>query len=629
MNARRTRLIPALAATTREALGKIAASTIGLLAASGAMRLAIWWQAQTAGHPIRAYLLTAPIYNAADILTGTALGAAFAVAALLVRRHASGIARSWFWLALVLALLDAINVPAVYWLRGPITFQWLYYADLLRSFTAQSVVGAVVGGGVVALLVIAAATFFATSIAAAALIRLAAARGRGGVTLGAIVALLALGSLYAATRQSPIERFRGTFANPLAEFVASSWASVRHSLSGPADTDTSDYRIGMAPQVPVDPRRRPRNVILIIMESAGARFVLGPQAQPLPNIAALRRIGMTYITAYATTAASTRSNFAIMAARYPRFSYRPETYSLSSAPLMLLPGRLKRAGYDTAFFMGGDFAFQGVDHFLGGKGFDYMADVSSIPCARRIHAGSARWTNVDHVSDDCVTDALLRWTGAQRTKPFLAVLWNNDTHFPYSPAGAAPGNPKARYLAALRDLDGQIGRIISAVRDAGKLDDTLFVLVGDHGEAFEEHGNFGHGSTVFEEETHVPLIVANPQLFAGGSDARLASLIDIAPTILAANGLPPEPSWEGRDLLDPPTRRRLYIFAVQRDFIAGYREGDTKTVDNLRYGTIDRYDLSRDPLERHPVRLSGVQASDASAHLAGWAQYQERLYTQH
>jgi len=614
---------------TFAALGRIAAITLGLLAAGAAMRAVIWWQMQPGAHRFAAFIRTVPPYDAPDARIAVALGAIAALLALALPHAARRIARFWFGLACVLALLAGINVTAVYWLRGPVTWQWLYYADFLRSFTSRSVVGAVLTWQAFVFAGVAPLVFLAVDALVAAVLRWTGRKGGEGVALAIAAMLLATIALYSATRPAPVIRFRGTFANPLAEFAASGWSSLHSGLPDPRGEDDADYRTGAAQPSPADPRRRPRNVILIVMESVGARFVLGGQATALPNIAALRRMGRTFTAAYAPTASSTRSAFAILAARYPRFSYRPETYTLTDAPLVLLPERMRRASYDTAFFMAGDFAFQGLGRFLAQRGFDRMADLGQIPCARLTRASSTRWAHVDHVSDACATDALLRWIAEPRTHPFFATFWSIDTHFPYSAGADAPADPERRYLAALRNLDGQIGRIVAAVRAAGKLDDTVFVLVGDHGEAFEEHGNFSHGSTIFEEETHVPLIFANPQLFRGEADPRLASLIDIGPTLLAASGLSSEPSWEGRDLLGSPNRRRVYLFAAQRDLIAGYREADAKIVDNLRFGTVDRYDLARDPGEEHPRRLTGSAAATAARHIAGWAEYQEGLYRAH
>jgi hypothetical protein len=101
---------------------------------------------------------------------------------------------------------------------------------------------------------------------------------------------------------------------------------------------------------------------------------------------------------------------------------------------------------------------------------------------------------------------------------------------------------------------------------------------------------------------------------AGGIDTRIASLSDIAPTILDLAGLPPERSWQGRTLLAPTARQRVYVFATSRDYVLGYREGDSKTVIDLTTGSNVRYDLRRDPGERHPLTLGPDAARGGAAY---------------
>src|SRR6185437_2269049 len=66
------------------------------------------------------------------------------------------------------------------------------------------------------------------------------------------------------------------------------------------------------------------------------------------------------------------------------------------------------------------------------------------------------------------------------------------------------------YDECLLGLDAQLGRFLAGLRDAGTLANTWVVITADHGEHFGEHGHFGHGSTLYNEQTHVPLIVVPP-----------------------------------------------------------------------------------------------------------------------
>src|SRR5262249_17915708 len=66
------------------------------------------------------------------------------------------------------------------------------------------------------------------------------------------------------------------------------------------------------------------------------------------------------------------------------------------------------------------------------------------------------------------------------------------------------------YDECLLGLDAEIGRFLAGLREAGSLENTWVVITADHGEHFGEHGHFGHGSTLYNEQTHVPLILIPP-----------------------------------------------------------------------------------------------------------------------
>ena len=72
----------------------------------------------------------------------------------------------------------------------------------------------------------------------------------------------------------------------------------------------------------------------------------------------------------------------------------------------------------------------------------------------------------------------------------------------------------------LRGLDAQLGGFLGSLRDAGLLEETWVVITSDHGDQFGEHGRFGHGTSLYNQLTHVPLILI-PPLRAGGSGEDL------------------------------------------------------------------------------------------------------------
>jgi arylsulfatase A-like enzyme len=112
-------------------------------------------------------------------------------------------------------------------------------------------------------------------------------------------------------------------------------------------------------------------------------------------------------------------------------------------------------------------------------------------------------------------------------------------------AGDYPGGEEGkREIEALYDgevayCDWGIGRLLRPLEASGTLDRTAVVFSADHGEEFWDHADYGHGHAMWDEVVRVPLIVRPPGGATGTLEAGLSRLVDLAPTALAAAGIPP------------------------------------------------------------------------------------------
>ncbi len=102
--------------------------------------------------------------------------------------------------------------------------------------------------------------------------------------------------------------------------------------------------------------------------------------------------------------------------------------------------------------------------------------------------------------------------------------------------------------------DDMIRQIVQLLEDRGYMEDSLVVILGDHGEGLGEHGNILHSLLLYQEHIHIPLLVwdKEPERYRNGV---FATQIDVAPTVLDRLGLPVPASWRGRSMLDPPAER--------------------------------------------------------------------------
>ncbi|MBW2262336.1 MAG: sulfatase, partial [Deltaproteobacteria bacterium] len=108
---------------------------------------------------------------------------------------------------------------------------------------------------------------------------------------------------------------------------------------------------------------------------------------------------------------------------------------------------------------------------------------------------------------------------------------------------------KSLYRADAAYHDEVMGRLLEALEESKLLDRALVIYTSDHGEEFYEHGRVGHGTGLWHEQVHVPLIVRTPGQDDGAITSRDVGHIDIVPTVLEAFGRPVPPTLHGRSLL--------------------------------------------------------------------------------
>ncbi len=192
------------------------------------------------------------------------------------------------------------------------------------------------------------------------------------------------------------------------------------------------------------------------------------------------------------------------------------------------------------------------------------------------------------------------------------------------------------YDTDIRIADVNLASVILALQEAGIWDQTIFVVTSDHGEAFGEHLGWQHDQSLYEELVHVPLLIRLPgNRMAGRRLQQPVSLLDLLPTVVDAAGLEeiadegPGRSWwpwlEGAG--DPPSEPvRVVRENLKKHYAPFKRErGDRnvalvedgwKAIWNDEPGTVELYDLARDPDERDDVSEREPERARAMAESA-------------
>lgn len=197
-----------------------------------------------------------------------------------------------------------------------------------------------------------------------------------------------------------------------------------------------------------------------------------------------------------------------------------------------LAERLKARGYQTGAFVG---AFVLDSKWGLDQGFDHYADDFDLSKVKAMSLG-----NVQRPANE-VVDLALPWLQSVAGQRFFAWLHFYDAHAPYEPpepfASQFRGQP---YNGEVAFVDAQLGRVVAFLEERGLLEQTVVVVVGDHGESLGEHEEGTHGFFVYETATHVPFLIRAP--FDRTRGRRVTSLVrtaDLAPTVLDLLGTEP------------------------------------------------------------------------------------------
>jgi arylsulfatase A-like enzyme len=359
---------------------------------------------------------------------------------------------------------------------------------------------------------------------------------------------------------------------------------------------------------------------MIHLESTGARYLqpYGAAEDPMPNLTRLCRQGILFENAYTTYPETIKSFFAAHCATLPALDTEPEAYKHVRTPA--LAEILAEAGYRCGLFHSGRFGYLGMEAVIRDRGFDTLEDAGAIGGQRDSSFG---------IDEESTVRRILGWIDALPAgRRFFLTYLPIAGHHPYATPGDGPfsGNEEIdHYRNALHYADAAVGQFMDGLRRRGLFDNTLFVIFGDHGEAFGQHeGNLGHVLFLHEENVRVPYLIVAPGItHEPVRVGRVASLVDTAPTVLDLLGLPPPAGWQGVSLLDPRARLALFCTDYSLAFV-GLRDGRWKLIDELDSSNSQLFDLAKDPDEKVDVAQDHPELVKAyREHLRAWCAAQK------
>jgi choline-sulfatase len=373
-----------------------------------------------------------------------------------------------------------------------------------------------------------------------------------------------------------------------------------------------------------------KNVVIVLIDTLRADKLrpFNPRTRvQTPVIDRLATGGVVFEHAQSSSNWTKPSVAGVLTGLYPAgHNARSQEASLPGDALMLSE-HFKANGFATGGFIANGyisdrFGFaQGWDHYV-----NYIRDNRPTDASNVFEAAGA-------------------WMEQNKDRRFFLYVHTIDPHVPYDPPDrylsmydahpyegpvearrtpelledAKRNPPRVRFterdaerLRALHDgeisqHDFEFGRFLERLGAAGLTNDTLVVVVSDHGEEFNEHASWGHGHSVYQELLHVPLLVSYPGAIGASRVPTIVSSVAVAPTVVELAGLPALPHVEAPSL----------VGLMQGDRLAGPPIAFSEWLDERRVATTARFkiivrgnltaslfDLERDPGEARQLELT-------------------------
>ena len=316
------------------------------------------------------------------------------------------------------------------------------------------------------------------------------------------------------------------------------------------DPDTAPVRRDTTP--PAERTLPIKNVVVILMESFAGHSVgaLGRPGNITPYFDNLAKEGLLFERFFSNGTHTHQGMFATMACfpNLPGFEYLMQTPE-GSHKLSGLPELLSARKFDDVYVYNGDFAWDNQSGFFSNQGMttfvgrnDFVDPVFSDPT----------WGVSDQ---DMFNRGLEELKKREGKEPFYALLQTLSNHTPYALPTPLPVEPVTdrgslnEHLTAMRYSDWALGQFFEKARKEPYFNETLFVVVGDHG--------FGNEQQISEMDLgrfNVPLLFIGPgiQEKFGPRNDTVGTQVDIVPTIMGRLGGEFRQQCWGRDLLTLP-----------------------------------------------------------------------------
>jgi len=435
-----------------------------------------------------------------------------------------------------------------------------------------------------------------------------------------LIAILAGGAV--AGRRSPQIASEGLRYNCQLRAVTT-FIFSQSSRRDKADLAAATRKIPAFDQVQIAITQKPQqtdyNIVIVVLEGIQYSYtsLADKQSNLTPHLATLAEQGAEFVNARSSLTHTTKVLFSLLTGRFPSVSQDLAEAVPAVKPYAAIATILKQnLDFRTAFFQSAKGNFEARPGLVYNLGFDkfWARDDLGDPNAFLGYLACDEFKMLKPITD---------WIKADETPFFLAIMCS-VSHDPYEVPhwfDTPAKEPLGRYRQAISYTDEFLAALDAELEKLNIADKTILCVIGDHGEAFGEHGLLGHERIAFEEALRIPFCLRAPSLVQPKTKiTQPVSSIDLTPTILALLGFETETTgFDGANVLaNIPDDRKVFFSGWLGQSPAGFVKENRKFIYNTAPKIVSVYDLNTDPQELSSIELPQQQAQIVADEIIAW-----------
>lgn len=387
----------------------------------------------------------------------------------------------------------------------------------------------------------------------------------------------------------------------LKESATKTHTKIRHTKQQLANNDNKHYLAA----------GKGKNIVIFTLESTGANMLEMYQHNDAvqgstPFLSELAQTAIKFNNTSAVMTSTTKSLVSILCGIEPYLSIEVFEATIG-IPTECLPSRLSKIGYETIYFQSATKLYENRDSLAVKMGFEKFISLDDVPNEDK---QGARLIGPFGLEDRVLLNEHQRWIDQQKVQgsPFMAFYLTLAQHHPYLQGKKANGygdnlskGYQSNYVGSLKYIDTYLKDIVEQYKKAGLYENTIFIVIGDHGEAFGlEHPQRFHNNSLYREGLWVPFLIVNRDLFPKQvEDNEVTSLLDVAPSIEYLLGMEVSQDYRGYPAFNSPQDRKVYAACWYKNRCLAVLDNQYKYIHNFEDSADELYNIKLDIHEQN------------------------------